>query len=289
MKCSRNNNCGGKSYVSRSYLFEGSSAVPFATGGVVTTVGLDTVLTFLSSGTLTVNRSGNVWHLVQAGGGGAAGSLAAELNGIAGAGAGGFREGTGFFIPAGIYPITVGLGGLGGAAGANIGTKGGDSIFSTITAEGGGFSRPAAGSGGAGGSGGGSCGFYGSAGGLGTVGQGNNGGIGRVASPYDGGGGGGAGGVGQSGALGGAGGIGIASSISGSSVYYGGGGGGGGSSVGAGFHLGGLGGGGNGTLNGAGGNGVNNTGGGGGGGSYVTAAGGKGGDGIVIIRFLTAQ
>jgi len=109
---------------------------------------------FKSPGTFTVSAvapgpSGNpnvADYLVVAGGGGASSSYGG------GGGAGGFRMSNGHSLPApetsplanptGInlgvqaYPICVGAGGAGGSTGAN----GGNSIFSTITSAGGGYS-----------------------------------------------------------------------------------------------------------------------------------------------------
>ena len=232
----------------------------------------------------------NVEYLVIGGGGGGAGGSA----GGGGGGAGGYRTGTGFTLNPGVaYSITVGAGGIGNPTGDSISastTDGGDSIFSTITATGGGGGQggaptsPYAGIGRDGGSGGG--GRYGGAGGSGntpstTPSQGNAGGASTNGGSRGGGGGGGAGGVGADGtsSLGGAGGAGLASSITGSSVTRAGGGAGG--ATGGGTVSGGAGGGGNGgsssqTA------GTANTGG-GGGGNGQSAAGQNGGSGVVII------
>jgi hypothetical protein len=122
-------------------------------------------------------------------------------------------------------------------------------------------------------------------GGAGTSGQGYAGGLGADYSgsyPPPGGGG----GAGQAGdTLGkGYGGNGVASSVTGSSIYYAGGGAGR-QPVGGGTPPGGLGGGGTGTS-GVGGNGVANRGGGAAGGYYsANAAGGNGGSGIIILKY----
>ena len=110
---------------------------------------------------------------------------------------------------------------------------------------------------------------------------------GDSSSSYGGGGGGGAGGAGQSRPTGANGGVGVASTITGPSVYYGGGGGGSGYSAGAGG-AGGNGGGGAGTANSTDGfAGTNGLGGGGGAGSNgsATGGGGNGGSGVVIVRY----
>ena len=277
-----------------------------ATGGTITTDGNYKIHTFTSSGTFNVNSitptSNSVDYLVVAGGG--AGGGAGSANG-GGGGAGGFRTGnTG--VGAQSYSITVGAGGTG--AGGNVrGANGSNSIFSTITSigGGGGGTHDAPQSGIDGGSGGGGT-QGGGAPGLGTAGQGNNGG-GYVYAA--GAGGGGAGGAGQtapasSSAYNGSnwggypisafinGGPGLASTITGTSVYYAGGGGGGQRDA---YGVtpngsGGVGGGGAGGteagLNGS--SGTANTGGGGGGvggNATQTKIGGSGGSGIVIIRY----
>ena len=243
------------------------------------------VHSFTSSGTLDVTGSGDVEYLVVAGGGGG-GYFGA------GGGAGGLLTATGFAVTAQSYSVTVGSGGAGSAVAANDASTGSDSIFSTITSDGGGgASSQSSGSALPGGSGGGSQNWSGTGtGGSATAGQGFAGG-----SKTDGSGGhsggGGASEVGEdgSGSNGHPGGDGLASSISGSSVYYSGGGGGG--TIGATPGIGGLGGGGSATTT-TGNNGDINTGGGGGGGSNNGAAnwsGGNGGSGIVIIKYSTSS
>ena len=280
-----------------------------ATGGTITCDGDFKVHTFTGPGTFTVCSVGNplgsttVDYLVVAGGGG---SGAAENGcGAGGGGAGGFRTNypspaiAGLPVTATGYPITVGAGGPGSTPpGATPGTRGSNSIFSTITSTGGGAgtyrcgsapSRP-------GGSGGGS--GFGAAGGTGNTPpvsppQGNNGGTGSTGPTDAGGGGGGAGGVGGngsgSGTIGGNGGPGSASSISGSSVTYAGGGGAGGLTTRGNGGPGGGGNGGQGPSTASGVAGTVNTGG-GAGGIFVQSGGSTingmaGGSGIVIIRY----
>lgn len=156
--------------------------------------------------------------LVIAGGGGGA----ASLNGVGGGGgAGGYQYDASHTVTAQAYSITVGTGGTKGInGGAGPGT-GGNSVFDTITANGGGHGgTDADGQNGGSGGGGGSFGNHGG----GTGSQGNNGGLGGETDvPAGSGGGGGAGGVGQphfGGSPNCAGGIGTANSISGSSVTY---------------------------------------------------------------------
>lgn len=234
----------------------GISGTIYATGGTITTDGSYTIHTFTSSGTFTVTSgSGDIAVLVVAGGGN---------GGWAGGGGGGVVYKASHLVSAQAYSVTVG--------GSNS-----DSIFDTITANGGGLGQPQApvdgGSGGGAWSGqqfptpgvatqgnsGGGIG-YGNAGAVDNgCGAGGGGGAGTVASNCNGG-------------------NGFSSSISGSPVVYGGGGGG--------FTngIGGTGGGGNGATTQAD-NGAPNTGGGGGGSYYQQF--GLGGSGIVIIRYLT--
>jgi hypothetical protein len=205
--------------------------------------------------------------LVVAGGG--AGSLTA-----AGGGAGGLLYDAAHSVSAGPYTVTVGNGGT-----ASPLANGGNSVFNSLTAIGGGAGGDCiigpftGGSGGAGGN----CGD-GQAGAAGTSGQGFAGGGGY------GGGGGGAGAVGAADSPG-TGGVGLQYSINGTATYYAGGGGGGSYAYGT---AGGLGGGGAmGSNVAAGGNGTVNTGGGGGGSDGV--ANSAGGSGIVIIAYSGAQ
>ena len=293
-----------------------------ATGGTITTSGNFKIHTFTGPGTFCVSAIGNpagsttVDYLVVAGGGGGGAGCGAG----GGGGAGGMRfsypnPGTGGF-PVSVqgYPITVGGGGPGGlgpatepappGAAAADGTKGSNSIFSTITSTGGGLGGAGVSSnnpGGTGGSGGGG-GRNGSAGAGNTPpvspSQGNNGGAGASGNPGGGGGGGhNAAGTAGSGATGGNGGAGTPLDINGSATTYAGGGGGGSYPTPSSPQpSGGSGGGGKGApssppLDDM--NGTANTGGGGGGGSegpsYGTptgdSPGGTGGSGIVIIRY----
>jgi hypothetical protein len=279
---------------------------------------------FESSGTFTPTTGVNsVQVLVVAGGGGGG------MNMGGGGGGGGVVYNSNYAVTPGTpITLTIGSGGTGAAQGNNDnvmpnwrGTNGGNSVFGTITAIGGGTGGSSQNSQGvitgiAGGSGGGAGGYNDSpanpagtyAGGAGTSGQGYAGAAGGVA--YYSGGGGGAGGVGTMGALGTTpnGGPGISYAIPGFSSYYWGGGGGGAgySQNGGNGGIGGGGGGAIGTTTGGvgwrtgaaggggapgvmasmpGGGGGANTGGGGGGGSYYDTAnkGGDGGSGIVIV------
>lgn len=261
-----------------------SAKVAFAlpTGGTVTQVGNDYIHTFSSSGTFTSDISVDAQVLVVAGGGGGA----AFYHG-GGGGGGGVLYNAAFSITAQAYSVTVGAGGAGGSGSGGTGTNGSNSVFSSLTAIGGGHGANNGGAATVGGAGGGGS-YYSTAGAAGTSGQGYAGGTASQAgSCYGAGGGGGAGAVGGggSGSNGGAGGAGITNTISGGSVYYGGGGGGsvdGSACIGGG--AGGAGGGGAGS-NANGGNGTANTGGGGGAGERDGSTGGNGGSGIVIIRY----
>jgi len=253
-----------------------------ATGGTITEVGGYRIHTFTSNGTFTIGIATNVEVLVVGGGGGTEGSGG-------GGGGGGVVYNAAFGVTVQAYEVTVGAGGLG--CSLNDATKGGDSIFDTITAGGGGIGRHCqtgtTGNGRATNGSGGGNDYNNSASGIGD-GTGGNGGTGcNDGSDYPGGGGGGAGANGgnASGGHGGDGGNGIANSITGSSVYYGGGGGAG-CRVSGTPGTGGLGGGGNGKIYAVGEAGIANTGGGGGsGGYYSTYDGGAGGSGIVIVRY----
>ena len=262
-----------------------------------------TVVSFTTVGTTTWTAPTGVTSvevLVVAGGGGGG----YEMGG--GGGGGGVLYNSAFPVtPTTVYTVTVGGGGTGRTTNSDNTNNAGNSVFSTITAIGGGAggcnSNPYNGTatGGrptSGGSGGGS-GENSSNGRIdgapGTFGQGFAGGGAIEAPRYQSGGGGGAGGPGKTAVAEGFGdgGPGFFSRISGAPAFYGGGGGGG-------IYIsgtpgkGGIGGGGAagaaGTVGAAG---TANTGGGGGGGSYSpSSAGGAGGSGIVIIRYsLTSE
>lgn len=262
-------------------------------GGVVTSVGGNTIHTFTTSGSLTPISPITASYLVVAGGAGGGSGTGG------GGGAGGLLSGSGLTIdPYSTYLVTVGAGGTAGVATGGSGGAGGNSSFLSITSTGGGYGGTGYGGGvdgGSGGSGGGG-GPNNHVGGSGTSGQGYGGGTGSVGSGgagsgvgYNAGGGGGAGAVGSNAttSVPGNGGVGVASSISGTSTYYAGGGGGGrdyyrGITTGG---TGGTGGGGSAT-NTVGGSGTANTGGGGAGGANSPDQnGGAGGSGIVIISY----
>jgi hypothetical protein len=131
-----------------SGLLEGIQEPEFvtATGGTVLTCGNFKTHVFTGPGSFVVTGAGNdlgsnsVEYMVVAGGGGG------QRSAGGGGGAGGFRQNypspavTGLPVTATTYPITVGAGGTAGnPGGPSCGvTKGGNSIFSTITSAGGG-------------------------------------------------------------------------------------------------------------------------------------------------------
>jgi len=304
---------GWRSVQENEFETPGSSFM-VATGGNITTCGNFKIHTFTGPGTFTVcavsgtAAENTVGYVVVAGGGGGG----AVRGG--GAGAGGFREGrnapvdnftasplvacaptNAVTVTAQGYPITIGAGGALSVSP----TDGANSVFSTITATGGGNggtqegTKHAGGDGGSGGGGGGDPSGSTGAGSGNTPSvspaQGSNGTVGNVRT---GGGGGGATQTGGSasgpGGNGGNGGDGATTSITGSPVAYGGGGGGGSQAgtKGAGGAGGGADGGQSPCSSQAAQNGTANTGGGGGGqGDYSVSCSGNGGSGVVIIRY----
>jgi len=203
-----------------------------ATGGTITEVDGYRIHTFTSNGTFTIDIATSVEVLVVAGGGGGGSAATSNTRAGGGGGAGGVVHKSIFAVIAQAYTVTVGNGGAGGTALADPGTAGQNSVFSSITAVGGGrggseSSNPTTGGSG----GGGQSSSTPSNGASGTAGQGNTGGNGVSGDTTSGGAGGGAGGVGANGggayASGSTGGIGISYSISGAPVTYGIGGNGG--------------------------------------------------------------
>jgi Tfp pilus assembly protein PilW len=311
----------------RQIALQTAGTVEIAISATNTVAGRD----ISQSGTMRVTSPDNnikptgnqtVKVLVVAGGGGGGTNMGG------GGGGGGVIYNPSYAVTSQAYSITIGLGGNGAPAGTGAhpsipGTNGGNSVFDTLTAIGGGWGGTSYNSyglgihfGHSGGSGGGSSGYnndavapgyYGS--GAGTGGQGYRGGL--QGNAYYSGGGGGAGGAGADGNSQANGGPGIASSILGTTYYWGGGGGGAGYTICGG--NGGVGGGGGGAVcattgglglnngsaggggvvvaqtNTPGGNAGANTGGGGGAGAHYnyTNKGGDGGSGIVIISYPT--
>lgn len=266
------------------------------------------VLTYSTPGTYTWTAPTGVTSVsaLVIAGGGQGGPHNGGDKGGGGGGAGGLIYNASYSVtPGNSYTVTVGAGGSTTAAGSNApGQNGGNSVFATLTAIGGGGGAQGYGggpyAGGNGGSGGGGT-ADGTGGngtpGTGTAGQGFAGGINVGINGSAG--GGGAGGVGgnslgsnYSSPQGGHGGPGLAVDITGISTYYAGGGGGG-MYTGVGGR-GGIGGGGAAGLGAAtrGNNGSDGFGGGGGGaggGGASNASGGNGGNGVVILSYTNAS
>jgi len=297
---------------------------------------------FTGPGTFTVSCAGNAcgsnileYLVVAGGGGGGAGGVEPgnKFQGGGGGGAGGWRSFTSISpaspqnAPAGLtataaaFPITVGAGGAGDPATGTGGSRGANSVFSTITSTGGGGGgskcAPATPSPSPGGSGGGGAGqpdpFPRMSGGTGNTPpvspvQGKNGGTGasRAAGPNSCSGAGGGGGASAEGGTapncsipGGAGGAGqyIPTAFIGPTapsygetgpagrVFAGGGGGAGGGGAPTPVAAGGLGGGGNGGVQPADPTAGSANMGGGAGGAYATQGRTAGGSGIVMIRY----
>ena len=227
-------------------------------------------------------------------GGGSGGSHYATSTGTSagGGGAGGLIYQNNYSVTAGTtIDVVVGAGGISprveGVAG-----NGGNSIFGTLEAIGGGTGGYRNGAPTNGGSGGG-VGYYSETGGAGTTGQGFSGGSSDI-NIYGGAGGGGAGAAGQfsSDGNGTNGGVGLYcgdkfGNVFGDNGYFAGGGGGGSTSTSAG--QGGLGGGGTGGFYSNGLDAKPNTGSGGGGASNGGYLAGNGGSGIILIRYPGLQ
>ena len=238
----------------------------YATGGnTITDAGNYRIHTFTSSGTFTVNTGISSVQVLVVGGGG--GGSENSTGGFGNGGAGGtVIYNANYAVSLGAITVTVGAGGAGSANNVNP-NPGGNSVFGTITATGGGI------------------GVYTQR--TGGSNANYSGGTGNSFND----GGGGAGGGGASSDLEFSGGVGFTSSISGISVNYAGGG----SSCNN-FYAYWCGtavdGGGRGAINVAAINGTANTGGGGGGGNNgvggtgLDFSGGNGGSGIVIVRYL---
>ena len=252
--------------------------------GITHTYGSYIAYEFRTSGTITCTE-GIVLEALLIGGGGAA-----SVNLSGGGGAGGYIELGELFLSGSTHSVTVGTGGAlnsngnateflnyyvlpGGAGGSNTAANHPNDVIGYLCGSGGG---------------GGIINADNAAGGLGLSGQGFDGGLGNV-SDFAAGGGGGAYEVGADfgpGASdGGDGGDGLASSITGTSVYRAAGGGGYGN---AGVGQGGLGGGGT-AATGAG-NATDGTAGtGSGGGGANTGVSGNGGSGVVIVKVLATN
>ena len=296
-----------------------NTSIPSATGGdVITTDGTYWYHAFKYSGTFTPLKALTADYLVVAGGGGGAGSTQNGA-GMGGGGAGGLRStvtatgGSGSLesvlsLTPQNYTVTIGAGGAAGPGNDSFGTTGSNSVFGSITSNGGGGGAAyTAGLGGGSGGGGSYTGVGGAASPSGQGYAGGNGSTYNASTYYPGGGGGGAGAVGGNGSttstVGGNGGVGrqltafSTATVTGASGYYAGGGGGSVLGNGTTGGTGGSGGGGSAgsataTVGVTGGAGTANTGGGGAGGapaptgnSSGSAPGGAGGSGIVIVRY----
>lgn len=205
-----------------------ASAGVMATGGTVTNYMMGgfsyAAHIFTAEGTsnLTVTAGGDVEVLVVGAGGGGGETIGG------GGGGGGVVYTSSYAVAVGDYTVVVGEGGAGGwGTGYPAGVKGGNSVFATLTAIGGGagagYNLAASGVGG-------SAGGNGGAGGLRagyTPAQGKDGGIHWNNNAGGGGGGSGQAGTAGTSSSGGNGGDGRAFDISGVNAYYGGGGGGG--------------------------------------------------------------
>ena len=268
----------------RISVLSADKIIPNSNRGTVTTDGSYTVITFTGDGTFTPESSFNVEYLIVAGGGGG-GMNNASNGGGAGGGAGEMLENTSTNLTAGNYSVVVGTGGVGGTGVQNGGTKGVDSTWNSLTAEGGGAGAGARESdsilknGGSGGSGGGGSPIESGTGGTGGTSQ-TGGNDGANATSNDNtnmragnGGGAGSAGVDSTGSSG-SGGDGKSNSITGSAVNYASGGTGGwyfGMNTSA-SNTGAYGNGGQGRAGSAGSSGSAST----------------GGNGVVILRFLTS-
>lgn len=278
----------GTGTVAHDSVTGGGSASAEATGGTITEVGGYRIHTFTSgTDTFVPAADGDVEVLVVAGGG-AGGCDTISWGAGGGGGAGGVLHDSAYTVTAGTgYSVSVGAGGVAGGASDEASGSGGNSVFDTLTAiggGGGGNSQEADGAaGGSGGGGGNEAGI----GGSGTSGQGYAGGDGGTWGTYNSGSGGGGGAAGVGDDLGYPG-DGVQYDTSGTATYYGGGGGGAADGSG---QEGGLGGGGDGQGSSvtppASSNGEPNTGGGGGGNGTDggTSLGGAGGSGVVIVRY----
>lgn len=265
------------------------------------------VVTWESSGTITVSGVPIQAEYLVVGGGGAGGT--SGLAGSGGGGGGGLKTnfgGTKISV-SGVNAIVVGAGAPSTSTTTTPPVQGqagtGSSLGLLVSVSGGGGGGGGSGTtlqlvqrqGGNGGSGGGAGGVTTSEltpGGLAIPGEGKDGGSKAVSGAAGGHGGGGAStiGVSSTGDNGGNGGAGLSVAITGSAVTYAGGGGGGRyRNTGTGG-TGGTGGGGNGGTNDAGTSGTDGRGGGGGGAGYSGTTpipnGGPGGDGVVILRWL---
>ena len=138
-------------YFRNTFVRGGGAEIFSVTGGTITNSGGDTIHTFTGSQPFVVTAaplSFTVECLIVAGGGGGSSSAAGPVIGFGGGGAGGLIYHPAFPVASGSYSVIVG----GGGAAANNGV---DSVFSTLTAKGGGYGKNGDGVSGGSGSGGG--------------------------------------------------------------------------------------------------------------------------------------
>lgn len=135
------------SLVSRSFSL-GYTAVPFVTGGTLTSDATYYYRTFTASSTLSVsNLPITAEMLIVAGGGG---GRSGGNGGDGGGGAGGLVYHSSKTLTTQSYPIVIGGGGAGNGGGSGEASQGGNTTFSDITAIGGGGGGASGGSAGGG-------------------------------------------------------------------------------------------------------------------------------------------
>lgn len=151
---------GGSGIVVVRYKIADVTASAKATGGFISFYNNKTIHTFLASGTFTVTDSTLTsieTVIVAGGGGGGATKSSGSYTGAGGGGAGGVYVADAMTVSStggpqsdGAYPLTVGAGGQGGyedgatSYNATHGQNGGQSIFNSITINGGGGGGPGA-------------------------------------------------------------------------------------------------------------------------------------------------
>ena len=151
---------GGAGVVVVRYKIATLAASAKATGGLISFYNNKTIHTFLASGTFTVTDSTltSIETVIVAGGGGGGGTKSTgSYTGAGGGGAGGVYVNNSMTVSStggpqsdGAYPLTVGAGGQGGyednttSYNAASGQNGGQSIFNSITINGGGGGGPGA-------------------------------------------------------------------------------------------------------------------------------------------------
>lgn len=218
--------------------------------------GITRIQIFLTSSSFVAPAGVTEVYVSMCGGGGGAGAGSNAANAAGGGGGGASVQNLAYpVIPTNSYTVTIGAGGIGGVGNNVSGTNGGNTIFDTVTVNGGSLSTGAAGS------------INGGAGGTATTNVGT-GGVGSAGTPGT------AGTLKVTGVVGAAGGNGFTTANNGC-------GGGGGASA---FGVGAIGG----AVAALGGSALANSGGGGGGGGCSAASfgnGGNGGSGICVVLY----